>query len=129
MPTLSEFRDYQAAKGQAPERRAALQSERRAQAFVALRMEDLQSDDGWTVYRKHLTVIREAYTASMTAAETRILGDALGEELLKLKLERTKWAGVVEGINLALLLPEQLQQQAAVIEARLAGQLDSAAVS
>jgi hypothetical protein len=127
MPSRSEWDQRQATRAHQPERRATLEAERRAQTFVSIRMDDLLASDDWTIFRKHLEVIRAQYDALMASATERILGDALGDELMKLKLERAGWDGLVKGIDLALLMPEHLKAQAARVEATLAGQLDSPA--
>jgi hypothetical protein len=130
MPTLEEFRKRQAEKGgSVADRRAALESERRAQSFVSIRMEDLLASDDWGIYRKHLEVIRESHASRAADLEAQILGPALGEELVKLKLDRAALNGVVVGLTFALAMPDQLRAQAAAIEARLVGQLDTPADS
>jgi hypothetical protein len=108
-----------------PERRATLQEERRAQAFVSLRMGDLLGSDDWGLFEQHLAVIRATHAAALAEVEGRILGDALGETLLKLKLEHTRLAGLIAGLDLALGFPATLRAQAAVVEARLAKELDA----
>ena len=127
MPSRAEWEQRQASHAKSPERRATLEAERRAQSFVSIRMADLLASDDWTIYRKHLTVLRDQYAALAASAVERILGDALGDALVKLKLERAGWYGLVKGLDLALFMPEQLQAQAALVETKLAGQLDSPA--
>lgn len=127
MPSREEFRQRQVLRAHDPERRATLEAERRAQSFVSIRMEDLLASDDWSIYRKHLEVLRGQYEAAMATHAERILGGTFGDELLKLKLEHAKWAGAVEGLTLALTLPSSLQTQAASVEAKIAGQLDSPA--
>lgn len=123
MPSLSEFRALQ--QRQAPARRGVLQAEREAQAFVALRIEDLLADDGWGVFRKHLEVLKAHHKTAQQVAADQILGDAVGEDLMKRKLEHARLLGLVAGLDLALSLPEQLQAQASAIEANLARELDN----
>lgn len=111
---------------QAPARRAGLQALRTEHQWVGLRMEDLQALDAWGVFRAHLEKLAEGYTERQRAAEARVLGEAVGDELMREKLAARYAQGYADAVAFVLALPATLQAQAATVEAAVVAQLDTA---
>lgn len=113
MPDYSEFllaERLKAEKATDGARHAMLD---RALRTLGTQMDDLVGADAWATVRKALDAALSGERTAQAALRDRILApDAVGDALLKLKLEEQRIAGRIEGLELALRVPTRYQEMA-----------------
>lgn len=109
-----DYSDVLAARAEKAAAVAAVrQTHRETLQAVAVRLEDLLTDDAWGVYTTLLEQTRATAQAQLDALQEQILGDAVGEDLIRLKLHAAYCRGELEAFRVALALPAQVHAQAA----------------
>ena len=106
MPSYSEW--LKSTASTAPELRALAAEHQQARRLVVLRIEDLLASDHWGVYRQHLDALIAQETALLETIQAQILGDAVGDELAKLKGQAREAKGRRDGLAQARNLPDEL---------------------
>ena len=110
MPSYSEWLDAHPPRLATDQER--LLDQRRAQRVVELRMEDLLAADDWGVVALHLDGMIADAVANLEAIQLQILGEAVGDELARLKANARYVQGLRDGLQQARALPARLRSGA-----------------
>lgn len=105
MPSLEQWQATQ--KALSEQQRKLLEGHHRAQADVGRRADTVVAHEGWQVFLDHLTAMTDTLDKRIQGQERTILDTpALGDELVKAKIELRELIGERRGIKAALdLIP------------------------
>jgi hypothetical protein len=109
VPTLNDVLEYQ--KLLSAQQTRAMEHHYRAQAEVGRRSETVVAHEGWQTFLDHLGQIKDTISERIRHQERTILDtNALGEELVKAKMELRELRGEERGIQHALdLIPSLIE--------------------